>query len=199
MTPERIAEAVLAWARLYTRGLPPAVAERRLGELAADLHDHIAHERAAGTDERRNALAVASRAVRGLPADAAWRRHVIARAPTRKDRPKMSPTARSAVRVALVTALVLLVPLIANLTQDGPGWSVPDFVMAAVILGVTGALIEAVVRRPRNLVLRIAAGLIGVTAMVLGEADDAPGLVLFGLLLIGGTLALTVRTVQRSE
>jgi hypothetical protein len=39
---------------------------------------------------------------------------------------------------------------------------------------------------------------IGVAAIVLGEADDAPGLVLFGGVLIVGTVALTIRTAQRS-
>ena len=40
---------------------------------------------------------------------------------------------------------------------------------------------------------------IAVAAMALGEADNAPGLVLFGCLLIAGTIALTFRTAQRSE
>ncbi len=38
-----------------------------------------------------------------------------------------------------------------------------------------------------------------VAAIVLGEADDAPGLVLFGLLLAGGAAALTLRTALRSR
>jgi hypothetical protein len=33
----------------------------------------------------------------------------------------------------------------------------------------------------------------------LGEADDAPGLVLLGILLIGSACALGVRTAQRSR
>jgi hypothetical protein len=43
------------------------------------------------------------------------------------------------------------------------------------------------------------AAAIGVAAVAFGEADDAPGLVLFGLLLIVGAVALTVRTVLRSQ
>jgi hypothetical protein len=38
-----------------------------------------------------------------------------------------------------------------------------------------------------------------VAAIALGEADDAPGLVLFGLLLIVGTVGLAVRTAVRSH
>jgi len=73
MTPERAARLVARWVRLYTRGVPAPVAERRIEEIDADLHDHIAHERERGTDDARIARGVASRMARGLAADAAWR------------------------------------------------------------------------------------------------------------------------------
>jgi hypothetical protein len=38
---------------------------------------------------------------------------------------------------------------------------------------------------------------VGVTAAMHGEADDAPGLALLGILLITGALAVAVRTAQR--
>jgi len=40
---------------------------------------------------------------------------------------------------------------------------------------------------------------VGVTAAMHGEADDAPGLALLGILLIVGALAATVRIAQRSS
>ena len=40
---------------------------------------------------------------------------------------------------------------------------------------------------------------VGVSAVVYGGDDDAPGLVLIGILLIVGALALGVRTAQRSN
>ena len=46
MTPERMAALVARWVRLYTRNVPPPIAERRIDEIDADLHDHVAHERA---------------------------------------------------------------------------------------------------------------------------------------------------------
>ncbi len=199
MTPERMAGLVARWVRLYTRDLPAPVADRRIEELDADLHDHIAHERARGTGDGRIARAIASRLIRGLPADASWRAHNLTRLPTRKD-PRMSrSTHRSAVRIAVVTALALLVPLVAMQFSDGVDWGVFDFVFAGLLLGTTGALYELAVRNPRNVVFRIAATVIGVAAIVLGELDDAPGLVLFGLLLIIGTVAMTVRTAQLSR
>jgi hypothetical protein len=39
---------------------------------------------------------------------------------------------------------------------------------------------------------------VGVTAAMHGEADDAPGLALLGIILIVGALAAAVRTAQRS-
>jgi hypothetical protein len=184
MTPERMAGIVARWVRFYTRNLPAPIARRRIDEIDADLHDHIAHERADGTREWRIALSVAARMVRGLAADLSWR---------------SEPVYRSVVRVALVTGLILLVPLVAMLVSDDAAWGVFDFVFAGILLAGTGFLLELAVRKPGNLALRAVAVVIGVGAIAFGEVDDAPGLVLFGLLFIVGTIALTVRTALRSE
>jgi hypothetical protein len=197
MTPERVARLVAVWVRLYTYRLPPAVARRRIEELDADLHDHIAHERAAGTPERRIAGSVAARMVRGVPADVSWRVRMTTAHSTRKEARTVSIT-RSALRVALLTAFVLLVPLVAMQLTDGVVWSVADFVLAGVLLAGTGALYELALRRPGSLVYRAIATVIGVAAVVAGEADDAPGLVGFGCLVILGTIALAVRPSRRT-
>ncbi len=73
MTPERIAALVTRWVRFYTRELPPSIGERRLDEIVADLHDHIAQERADGTSDRHIAVSILSRMVRGVAADFSWR------------------------------------------------------------------------------------------------------------------------------
>jgi hypothetical protein len=169
-----MARVVAAWVRLYTRSQPPAAAQRRREEIDADLHDHIAHERARGTGERRIALGILGRMVRGMAADAASHRPFV--------------------RVALATAIVLLIPLIAMQVTDGTDWSVADFVAAGVLVAGTGTLLEA-----RSLATRALAIAVGVAACLYGNADDAPGLVLFGCLLIAGTVALAVRTALRSE
>jgi hypothetical protein len=188
MTPERMAALVAWWVRRYTRDLPPHLAERRRGEIDADLHDHIAHERARGTSDRRIALHIAARMLRGLAADASWRGQMTS-----------NPARRSVVRVGLVTGLVLLVPLVAMQVGDGVDWSPADFVVAGVFLGGAGALLELAVRKPRTLVYRAGAAAVGVAAIVLGEGDDAPGLVLFGCLLILGAVAVTVRAAWRGD
>jgi len=76
-------------------------------------------------------------------------------------------------------------------------WSVFDFVLAAVLLVGAGLLLQLAVRRPGAAGYRIAAAALGGAAMVAGEADDAPGLVGFGLLLVGGAAALTFRAARR--
>ena len=200
MTPERMAALVARWVRFYTRSLPAPVARRRIDEIDADLHDHIAHERAHGTEDRRIALGIAARMLRGLAADASWRGGLIAHPSTRKDVMKTSKsTSRAAILVVLATAFILLLNLVAMQISDDVNWSLFDFVFAGVLLGGTGLLLVRAARKPGSLAYRAAAAAIGVAAIVLGEADDAPGLVLFGCLLIAGTVALAVRTAQRTE
>ncbi len=133
MTPERMAALVTRWVRLYTRGLPVPVADRRIDEIHADLHDHIAHDRARGTGVGGIALSCVARLARGLLADASWRRRV-------------RPRKGSLVKILLALLVIAL----------------------------------------------------GVAAVVLGEADDSPGLQLIGVLLVGGAVALGVRTARRS-
>ena len=190
MTPERMAELVARWVRFYTRDLPTPIAQRRVDEIDADLHDHIAHERANGIRDRRIAVSILSRMFRGLPADASWRRRHT----------KASKTLyRSAVRVALGVATVLSLPLVAMLIFDDVAWSLADFVAAGVFLAVIGVALELAVKRVGNLATALGLAAVGVAAGVFGEADDAPGLVLLGILLIASACALGVRTAQRSR
>jgi hypothetical protein len=137
MTSRRAAGIVVRWARFYTRRLPAPIAERRVGEITADLHDHIAHEQARGAGDRRIALSVLSRMVRGLAADASWRGRI---------RP----------------------------------WGEDIMKSIAVVFAVA-----------------VAVAVIGVAAILYGSDDDAPGLVLIGLLLIVGAIALGMRTAHR--
>ena len=203
MTPERMAELVARWVRFYTRDLPTPIAQRRVDEIGADLHDHIAHERANGISDRRIALGIASRMVRGLAADVAWRGRnakAAARPSTLEEAMKRSKTLyRSAVRVALGVAFVLSLPLVAMLITDDVVWSLADFAAAGVFLAAIGVALEMAARRAGSLATALGIAAFGVAAAVFGEADDAPGLVLLGILLVVSACALGVRTVQRSR
>ena len=76
--------------------------------------------------------------------------------------------------------------------------SLADFVLAGVLLTTVGVALELAARRAGNRVAAIGIAAAGVAAAVLGEADDAPGLVLLGILLIASACALGVWTAQHS-
>ena len=109
------------------------------------------------------------------------------------------PARRSVLRVALVTALVLLAALVANVLSDGASWSAADFLLAAVLLIGAGLLLELAAAHPRSVALRIAGVVLGAAAIAAGEADDAPGLVLFGLVVIAIVAAVTVGAARRGR
>ena len=106
---------------------------------------------------------------------------------------------RSAIRIARGVALILSLPLVAMLLTDEVVWSQADFVVAGILLAAIGVALELAVRKAGNLAAALGIAALGVAAAVLGEADDAPGLVLLGILLIGSACALGVRTAQRSR
>jgi hypothetical protein len=198
VTPRRVVWVVLRWVRLYTRGLPGATAARRVEEIDADLHDHIADGRARGVGERRLALEIASRMLRGLAADCAWRGRQAKRARSTSEEPmKTNPFRRPAVRVAVGVAAVLSLPLVAMQFSGKVVWSLADFVLAGVLLATIGAAVELALRKAGGLPAGVAIALLGVAAGVLGQADDAPGLVLLGMLLVGSGVALAARSTAR--
>jgi hypothetical protein len=191
MTPERMAKLVGRWVRFYTRELPTTIAQRRVDEIGADLHDHIAHERARGTSDRRIALSVLSRMVRGLAADASWRgRHA-------------SPAYRSLIRIVLATAFILLLPLSAMQITDEVAWNVADFAVAGVLLVGTGLTYSLAARKAGNMAYRAAVGVALATAFILlwlmgavgilGEDGDPADLMYFGVLAVGIVGAVIAR------
>jgi hypothetical protein len=181
MTPERATKLVARWVRFYTRDLPAPIAERRRDEIDSDLHDHIAHDRAQGAGDRRIAAGILSRMVRGLPADAAWHdRHASGN--------KLGT--RSIVRVAVVSGLILLIPLVAMQFSDGWDWGPGDFVVIGTLLAVAGLVLELAAK---NLRWRGVTTLIGVVAIGWGVAADGRHVIAFGLLLIAATVALSLR------
>jgi hypothetical protein len=201
--PEWMAELAARWVRFYTRDLPIPIARRRVEEIDADLHDHIAHDRAVGISDWRIAVGIGSRMIRGLAADVAWRgrqSRVAAHPSTLEEAMKTTkPLYRSAVRVALGVALILSLPAVAMLITDEVVWSLADFVLVGVLLTVIGVALELALRKAGNVVTALGIAAVGVAAAILGQADDAPGLVLLGILLIVSACALGVRAAQRSR
>jgi hypothetical protein len=96
-------------------------------------------------------------------------------------------------------ALILSLPLVGVLIGDDVVWSLADFVAAGVLLAVIAVALELAARRAGSLPAAFGIAAFGVAAAVFGEADDAPGLVLLGILLIASACALGARTAQRSR
>ena len=197
MRPEHVAGLAARWVRFYTRDLSTPIAERRVAEIDADLHDHIAHERAGGVAEQRIARGIASRLVRGLVADVAWRSHQVKLSTQEETMNKA--LRRSVVRVALGVAIVTSLPLIAMQFSDEVVWSLGDFILLAVLLTVIGVAIELAVRRSGGIGTAIGIAALGVAAVLFGGADDAPGLVLLGLVLVTTAFAIGMRTRARAK
>lgn len=106
---------------------------------------------------------------------------------------------RSALRVGLGVAVILSLPLVAMQFTDEVVWSPADFVLAGVLLTTIGVALELAVRRAGNRVTAIGIGALGAAAGIVGQADDAPGLVLLGLLLVASACALGVRTAPTTS
>jgi len=106
---------------------------------------------------------------------------------------------RSAVRVALGVAFVLSLPLVAMQLTDEVVWTAQDFVAAGILLTMIGVATELALRRAGNLPIALGIAALGIAAAVVGEADDAPGLLLLGILLIGSACALGMRRAQHSS
>ena len=121
------------WVRFYTRSLPAPIARRRVEEINADLHDHIAHERTRGTSDRRIALSILSRMIRGIAADASWRgRHA------------------TTIGIVRTVAFVLLLPLLAMQITDEVVWGPFDFAVAGALLIGTGLAYRAATKECRR-------------------------------------------------
>jgi hypothetical protein len=101
------------------------------------------------------------------------------------------------VRTGLGVAIVLTVPLVATLATESVDWTLGDFVVAAALLTLLGAGIELALRRAGSRLLAVGIALVGAASAVLGEVDDAPGLVLLGLLLVACACVVARRQARR--
>ena len=61
------------WVDLYTRTLPDSMRAERRDELRADLHDQASDGLASGAKPGRLSREIATRSLRGVPADLRWR------------------------------------------------------------------------------------------------------------------------------
>jgi membrane protease YdiL (CAAX protease family) len=90
-------------------------------------------------------------------------------------------------------ALILSLPFVAMQFTAEVVWSAADFTLVGLLLAVIGIALELAARKTGNLAVAIAVAVLGVAAAIVGKADDAPGLVLLGCMLVGGGLAIGLR------
>ena len=194
MTTQLASALVGRWVRFYTRDLPSPIAQRRVEELDADVHEQIAFERAHGAADHILAFRIVSRMVRGMPADVAWRRHLQ---PSKGDLMKPLAALLVAAIALAVAALVFDSPLLILLGVTALG----ALVLGTFALSARSAL-DGDFIVPLVAIHAVALGLaaLGVIAIVVGDRGDAPGLVLFGVALITsvvvGAIAMGMRASQ---
>jgi len=85
-------------------------------------------------------------------------------------------TYRSVVGVALVTAFVLLLPLLAMQVTDEVAWTLADFVFAGALIFGTGLTYVLVARKAGNIAYRAAVGVALAAAFLLVWANAAVGI-----------------------
>ena len=141
-----VADLILRWCELYTRGLSPAVAGNRRDELASDLWEHAAHE-------PRADAAMLSRAIRGVPADLAWRYEERRRA--RAVLPRAQRVVSGAVlALVLVAASILVVfgvvVIARNMAMVGRGEIRPFSETAVWVIGLSALALVGLVLLARE-------------------------------------------------
>jgi hypothetical protein len=84
---------------------------------------------------------------------------------------------KESIRLALATALLLLIPLVAMQFTDEVVWSLADFVVAGVLLFGTGLAFELVARKGGTFAYRAAVGVACAAALLLIWLNLAVGLI----------------------
>ena len=111
------------------------------------------------------------------------------------------------VRIAVITLLLLMIPLVAMQFTAEVDWNVMDFIVGAVLLFGTGAGFVLLTRAKENRLYRMAVGLALAAALLLvwvnlavgiiGSASNGANLLYAGVLAIGIIGAIVVRLRSR--
>ena len=109
----------------------------------------------------------------------------------------------SIVRIALGTAVLLMLPLLAMQLTDEVAWDFADFAVAGVLLSGAGLVFERIAKKGGTTAYRAATGIAVATALlivwmnlavgILGSEDNLANLIYVGVLAIGILGALVAR------
>ena len=86
-------------------------------------------------------------------------------------------TYNAAIRIALATGFLLLLPLLAMQFTNEVVWDVADFIVAGVLLFVTGLTYKLAAIKVGNIVYRSAVGLALTAAFILIWVNGAVGII----------------------
>jgi hypothetical protein len=117
------------------------------------------------------------------------------------------PRRKNIIRLALITASILSVPLVAMQFSDEVDWSLFDFVLMGVLIFGMGLAFELTVRKTRNTACRVATGLalatgflliwVNLAVGIIGSEDHPANMLYLGVLMVGGVGAATARLRPR--
>jgi len=110
---------------------------------------------------------------------------------------------RSALGVALVTAFILLLPLLAMQVSDEVAWAPADFALAGTLLFGTGLTYKLLAKKMGDIGYRLAIGVALAAALglvwvnlavgIIGKEGDPANLMYVGVLAVGITGSIIVR------
>ncbi len=110
---------------------------------------------------------------------------------------------KTLVRIAITTALILLLPLIAMQFADEVVWDLADFAIAGALLFSAGLTFEVIGKKGGNFAYRTAVGVAVAAALLLvwvnlavgiiGNEEDPANLMYFGVLAVGTVGAIIAR------
>jgi len=110
---------------------------------------------------------------------------------------------KSIIRIALVTAFILLLPLLAMQFTDEVVWDLADFAVAGVLLFGAGLTYELIARKAGNIAYRVGVGVAVAAALLLvwlnlavgiiGNEESPANLMYIGVLAVGIIGALIAR------
>ncbi len=110
---------------------------------------------------------------------------------------------KNIIRIALATAFILLLPLLAMQITDEVVWDLADFAVAGALLFGTGLTYELVARKMGSIAYRVAVGVALAAALLLvwvnlavgliGSEDELANLMYIGVLTVGIIGAIIAR------
>lgn len=108
-------------------------------------------------------------------------------------------TAQSMSRVLIAVVAVLVFGLVVNYFEPGEGWSVFDFALVQVLVAGAVLVYELAVKWPGTstaVVLCVGLAALGGASVIVGEVDDAPGLMLIGMGLVVTAVVIGFRSLR---